>query len=604
MKKRGLFVGCKVLFIIILLIVVPLFGISTSAATDTELANQYAPILYFEKDETCYPVDVSYHISNSYLYQIGNDNTNYTSPTQESLSNYTSSEYYLDNQRGTIEDNGIINDYRSEMNSLGYTVYSHVNTIGVNTIVQYWMFYAFNKGDLNQHEGDWEMVQIVISSGNPTLVMYSQHHSGQKATWDQVERDGNHIKVYVARGSHANYLRSYSGKLGVASDNVGSNGKILQPNDYTLELLESQEWLSFGGRWGWVGEDTAEATESSVFGLAGPLGPKFRQNGEMWENPVSWGNTLQSADENIFLLELFLYNFISIFVLLTIISLGITIFRIYRKHKKSGLGPRIVSILYIDGFNLKSIGNILCFIGIIVAIIGLFNPWYSISYGFSGNNDIETFSTSGLVDLIKIDGIDGIRITVPGQSGPTPIGSFSLPFSLLIAIGLVFLVIASIGISKSKKLGNKYIWRGLKLVIPIIVILIAIAMVGALISSEIASENDDSINIGNIFSGLSTSPFGGESSFTLSETNGQIDLQWGLGLGGILLLLSGVIFIIAGILEIVAKTMFFEDKTIKKPRKQKSEKPTKIEKSKKATEEIKPLEPEVSNENKTESMRK
>ena len=599
MKKRGLFIGHKALFIIILLLVVPLLGISTSAATDTELANQYAPILYFEKDETCYPVDVSYHISNSYLYQIENDNPNDTSPSIETIS-HLSSDYYLDNQKGTVKDDGIINDYSSEMNSLGYTVYSHVTSSGVNTTVQYWMFYAFNKGDLNQHEGDWEMVQIVLSGGNPTLVMYSQHHSGQKATWDQVERDGNHIKVYVARGSHANYLRSYSGKIGIASDNVGSNGKILQPNDYTLELLESQEWLSFGGRWGWVGGDTAEATESSVLGLAGPLGPKFRQNSEMWDSPVSWGNTLQSADENIFLIEWFLYNFVSLFILLTIVSLGIAIFRIYRRHKKTGLGPRIVSILYIDGLNLKSIGNILCFIGIIVAIIGLFNPWYSISYGFSGNADVEAYSTSGLVDLVKIDGIDGIKITVPGQSGPTPIGSFSLPFSLLIAIGIVFLVIASIGISKSKKLGNKYMWRGLKLVIPIIVILIAIAMMGALVPSEIASESNDSINIGNMFSGFSTSPMGGESSFTISGTSGQIDLQWGLGLGGILLLLSGVIFIIAGILEIAAKTMFFEGKTFEKPRKQKPEKHTKIEESKKTTEEIKPLEPEVSNENKTE----
>ncbi len=602
MKKRGLFVGYKALFIIILLLVVPLLGISTSAATDTELANQYAPILYFEKDETCYPVDVSYHISNSYLYQIGNDNPTDTSPSIETIS-YLSGDYYLDNQNGTVKDDGIINDYRSEMNSLGYTVYSHVTSSGVNTVIQYWMFYAFNKGDLNQHEGDWEMVQIVLSGGNPTLVMYSQHHSGQKATWDQVERDGNHIKVYVARGSHANYLRSYSGKLGIASDNVGSNGKILQPNDYTLELLESQGWLSFGGRWGWVGRDTAEATESSVLGLAGPLGPQFRQNREMWENPVSWGNTLQSADENIFLVEMFLYNFVSIFILLTIVSLGIAIFRIYRRHKKTGLGPRIVSLLYIDGLNLKSIGNILCLIGIIVAIAGLFNAWYSISYGFSGGADVEAYSTSGLVDLIKIDGIDGIRITVPGQSGPTPIGSFSLPFSLLIAIGLVFLVIASIGISKSKKLGNKYIWRGLKLVMPIIVILIAIAMMGALIPSDIASESDDSINMGNMFSGFSTSPLGGESSFTISGTSGQIDLQWGLGLGGILLLLSGAIFIIAGILEIAAKTMFFESKVVEKSRKQKPEKPTKIEEPKKTAEEIKPLESEVSNENKTEQMK-
>lgn len=580
----------KIVFIMAFFIISLLFGsfIENVDAGDEDIAQQYAPILYFEKDETCYPVNVSYHISNSYLYQIGNDNPINTSPSVETISSYLSSDYYLDNQKGTIKDDGIINDYRNEMNSLGYTVYSHVTSNGVNTVIQYWMFYAFNKGDLNQHEGDWEMVQIVISGENPILVMYSQHHSGQKATWNQVERDGDHIKVYVARGSHANYLRSYSGKLGIASDTVGNNGKILQPTDYKLVLLESQNWLSYRGHWGWTGGgDSAGAIESGVLGLAGPLGPQFRQNGEMWKNPVSWGKTLQSADENIFLVELFLYNFISIFILLTIVSLGIAIFRIFKTYKKTGLGPRIVSILYIDGANLKSIGNILCFIGIILAIFGLFNTWYSISYGFSGGADIETFPTSGLADLIKIDGIDGIRITVPGQSGPTPIGSFSLPFSLLIAIGLVFLVIASIGISKSKKLGNKYLWRGLKLVLPIIVILIAITMMGAFIPSDIASESGDDINIGNIFEGLSTSPLGGESSLTVSGTSGQIDLRWGLGFGGILLLLAGTIFIIAGILEIAANTIFFKSKNDEKAKKEKLEKSIKNKEKKETVKEDK-----------------
>ena len=64
--------------------------------------------------------------------------------------------------------------------------------------------------------------------------MFSQHYAGQTATWNQVEKDGNHVKVYVARGSHANYIKPYSGKIGLASDNVGDNGKILRPiTDYT-----------------------------------------------------------------------------------------------------------------------------------------------------------------------------------------------------------------------------------------------------------------------------------------------------------------------------------------------------------------------------------
>ncbi|MCJ2534417.1 MAG: hypothetical protein LN364_04210, partial [Candidatus Thermoplasmatota archaeon] len=125
-------------------------------------------------------MDVSYHIDNSYLYLVESSQPIDLNPDEEELSNYTADEYYLDNQKGSIDDEGIVNDYTSS--NLGYTVYSHVGSSGGTTIIQYWMFYAFNPGTMNQHEGDWEMVQIVLSGQTPTQVMYSQHHGGQKAT--------------------------------------------------------------------------------------------------------------------------------------------------------------------------------------------------------------------------------------------------------------------------------------------------------------------------------------------------------------------------------------------------------------------------------------
>ena len=294
------------------------------------------------------------------------------------------------------------------------------------------MFYAFNKGELNQHEGDWEMVQVVIPSSGSKWVAYSQHHSGQWAEWDQVELDGDHIKVYVARGAHANYLRYYSGKLGIASDIVGDNGIIFKRSDYTLVDLDDQDWLDFAGNWGEVGEGSAEeAASSSILGRAGPPGPKYREEGKMWDDPVAWGKSLPQANDMMFMAEWFLYNFITIFIVLTVITLALMGFFIYRRHKKYGLGPRIVSMLYIDGLNLKSIGNILCIVGIIIAIFGLFNTWYEVSYDFSGSG-VQSLETSGWQNLMKIDGLDGIQLTVPGENGPAPVGTFILPFSLLL----------------------------------------------------------------------------------------------------------------------------------------------------------------------------
>lgn len=101
-----------------------------------------------------------------------------------------------------------------------------------------------------------------------------------------VEKNGNHFKLYVSRGSHANYLRPYSGKLGIASDIVGNNGKILAASDYTLIELNSQSWLIFNGLWGEV-----KSVEDFFIGQAGPQGPEYRKDmsgNNMW-NGVSWG---------------------------------------------------------------------------------------------------------------------------------------------------------------------------------------------------------------------------------------------------------------------------------------------------------------------------
>jgi hypothetical protein len=477
---------------------------------------------------------------------------------------------YFDNEMGTVVDDGIINDYKSE--NLGYTVYANVVEAGGSTVIQYWMFYAFNPGTMNQHEGDWEMVQVVLSGGTPTQVMYSQHHSGQKATWDQVEKNGDHIKVYVSRGSHANYLRSYSGVVGIANDIVGNNGKILALEDYGDPImLESQPWLDFAGRWGWVGATEEEAGVSSLLGQAGPPGPKFREGGAMWDYPIDWGNGLIQADNNIFLLEMILYNFVMLFVVISIVILCVLLFRIYRRHKKTGLGPRIISMLYIDGLNLKSIGNILCIVGIIIAFISLINPWYTVSTDIG----VTGYETDGMVNMLTIDGINGIQIQIPGLSGPMPMGSFIVPFSLLIGISLAFLIIASIGISHSKKLGKKYLARGARLMVPVLLIIIVIMSLSMIPFESMADTGDAAVDISEIIGAISVSPSGGQQIVTIPEVNEQIELQWGFGLGGILLLISGIILVISGGLEVFANTEFYASKTFEGSKKEKLKKPKK-----------------------------
>lgn len=531
--------------------------VSIGSAADQELAEQYAPILYFVNGEQCYPVNISYALENSYLYETGNPSPLSTSPTPESLSTYTTDTYYLDNQRGTVDvgDNGIENDYQSKMATLGYTVYANVDS--VNNVIQYWFFYAFNGGDLNRHEGDWEMIQVVLSSGQPSEVMFSQHYAGQKARWSQVDKEGEHVKVYVARGSHANYIKPYSGKVGLASDTVADNGRILRPVDYTIDVLTTQPWLSFGGRWGWAGVDPSATEEAAILGEAGPNGPKFREGGTMWQ-PLSWASNLQPANDMLFVLDWLVYNFILLFILFTVVSLLLLIFFVYRRKKKHGLGPRIFSLFYIDGSNQKSIGNILCIVVIIMTVIALFLPWYTVTADIS----IPPSEQTGSFNAVSVDGINGVQVRLPNRNGPVPLGTLAIPFYLIIGISLVFLVLSTIGISQSKKLGKKYVLRGVRLLLPFIFILLFILLIASLIPAISPPNIEGYPGMSSAINAVSSSPFNGHYTIQTTEVaGGSIQLTWGFGIGAYLLLFAGILLIMAGLMEMTAHEQFFEEKS-------------------------------------------
>jgi hypothetical protein len=537
--------------------------IGLAFAADRDFAEQYAPLLYFVHDEKCYPVDVSYAFNTSNLYQVGDSTPLLRFPINAILlDQYTTDTYYLDNQRGSVAvgDNGIENDYQSKMNTLGFKVYARVDT--QDNVVQYWFFYAFNGGELNRHEGDWEMIQVVLSGGQPTHVMYSQHYSGQSALWRQVDKEGDHVKVYVARGSHANYIKPYSGKIGFASDDVGDNGKILKPNilqsdGYSIELLGSQPWLDFAGHWGFYGSNESEATEAAVLGEAGPNGPKFREGGTMWQ-PLTWAADLQPANDYLFILEWLVYNFVILFVLITLLSLLLFGYFIYRRNKKHGLGPRIFSLFYIDGSNTKSTGNILCVISLILAILGLLSPWYAVTANVSVPSSPET----GTFTVLSIDGLNGIQIQLPNQSGPVPLGTFTVPFSLLIGIGLVFIVLSTIGISQSRKLGKKYLLRGIRLLVPFFLILIFILVLASAVPLLSPLSLKGNTDVQHAMSAISAAPFNGQYTVQITgvEGGGSVHLTWDFGVGAYLLLFAGLILIMAGLIEIVANVQFFEEK--------------------------------------------
>jgi hypothetical protein len=177
-------------------------------------------------------------------------------------------------------------------------VYAHVTTEPAypdRLALQYWIFYPFNDWN-NNHEGDWEMVQLVFAAASPDEALgeqpleigYSQHEGAEKAAWgdDKLERvDGTHPVVYPAAGSHANFYDDalYIGRSadeGVGCDDTTGPSRELRPVVHTIPsnptaARNAFPWIAYEGRWG----------ERRRAFLNGPTGPNLKSQ---WTEPITW----------------------------------------------------------------------------------------------------------------------------------------------------------------------------------------------------------------------------------------------------------------------------------------------------------------------------
>src|SRR5659263_157936 len=109
---------------------------------------------------------------------------------------------YIDSYLAQIQENSQKYDI---------TAYTRVvpKTEGTDkTVIQYWFNYYYNNWH-NNHEGDWEMVEVILNEKvEPEAVAYSQHGAAFKKNWNEAgfKKTDTHPKVFVAEGSHANYF--------------------------------------------------------------------------------------------------------------------------------------------------------------------------------------------------------------------------------------------------------------------------------------------------------------------------------------------------------------------------------------------------------------
>ncbi len=515
--------------------------------TELNLLKKYSPILYFRSTENFYPVKIEYHVQNSKLYNRSGSSVTLidANPDPTTLNTYQKDSYFLNNTNGGLE--GIKSHYKSSLSSLGYTIYGRVYNetySGVNyTIVQYWFFYAYNDADFNQHEGDWEMIQIVLdASMNPIYAAYSQHNGGERASWSAVWKTDTHPHVYVARGSHANYFRPFQGNVGLEMDDVGQDGLVLEPSDYSLIMLgesgtgnhnTTQNWLDYGGRWG-----TWDNPQDASVGFAGPTGPCYKY--EKWYIPHTWAleNTTE-VGEAWFLLNWLLANFGWL-----ILIVG-SILVIYKTYK-------VIKLAKTDGIQLPKIMKTRGAIGVIGGITALicsyiaaFMPYYYIT----ANINTSVFSTGGDATIILFDGIHGIQVNfLINNQGLTSYFNFGLPIGFIILLTATLSVLTLLGAKNSRKLGNGYIKRGIIFIVIFIILIVIIAQLGSMITyfatldgSSLPAEIQAIINI------YSSNPLFGSASTTVGSF-GTVALVWSIATGVWLLLAAAFIRIFSGII--------------------------------------------------------
>ncbi|MFW9851295.1 MAG: hypothetical protein ACFFF4_19370, partial [Candidatus Thorarchaeota archaeon] len=154
--------------------------------------------------------------------------------------------------------------------------------------------YIYNDG-LNNHEGDWEMIELIflplgpndVDNILPSAAGYSWHYYMKSSPWnggDLNKYHTTHPLVYVGHGGHASRFTKPLFETYERED----------MSQYSIELISSQNWLRYGGKWGQKG---------LFFFTTGSPGPVFRSTnnfllsyyGEnfdayMWTDPIFWYN--------------------------------------------------------------------------------------------------------------------------------------------------------------------------------------------------------------------------------------------------------------------------------------------------------------------------
>lgn len=309
-------------FITAALVALGATGVARSAKPDPQLLRAYQPVLHFDPQESFEPTAVQSFIGDAALEQSVGGQWVVVDP-DPGPGGLPGSGLFRLNQTACTPSASIggLPCYQASWDAWdgGSVVYGRVAHLPGATVLQYWYFYYddvysydYPPNDFiwQAHEGDWEVVNVVLSSdGAPVETAYSQHCLGQRRAWADTPRwDATHPVVYVAVGSHANYFTPGAHQLNPACVPPEALFLLNQaglplPVDYALpggatagppqsaDVVttihqaneHSQAWLRFPGLWG-----EQQWFHALFYGTVplgdSPVGPAYHA---VWEYPLA-----------------------------------------------------------------------------------------------------------------------------------------------------------------------------------------------------------------------------------------------------------------------------------------------------------------------------
>jgi len=299
-------------------------GRASAASPASRLLATYQPVTRFDPKERFLPTSVQSFIADATLERLTQTGWQVVNPDPEpgDLPGPGTGIWRLNEQpcSPTLPLGGL--DCYAAAWSEGHgapVVYGRVANEGGEIVLQYWYFYyddvysyLYPPADfLSQaHEGDWEVVNVVLSGDEePLEVGYSEHCTGTTRAWGSTTRvDGTHPVVYVAAGSHSNWLtagthpiatdcipkavldflaflklpppQDVAGGTGLAAGPPGTEGAVSP-----IRKIDDEHpsWVSFPGFWGELQYFHAPPPVGTMASGTSPVGPAYHA---VWADPL------------------------------------------------------------------------------------------------------------------------------------------------------------------------------------------------------------------------------------------------------------------------------------------------------------------------------